>query len=168
VVAARRAAVVLAAALTVAACAGSRIEGNVFRGESGYRVTLPASPWQVVQASEAGLELRHAVAPAGMLVSATCAPAAVRRPPELLVRHLLVGVRDREILEAGEMPVNGRVATHTLLEGRWREGEDRVRIEAYVLKGTECVYDLLYVAAPGVFAEGRDEFRRFVESFETE
>lgn len=166
--AARRGAVVLAAALTVAACAGSRIEGNVFRGESGYRVMLPSGPWQVVEASDTGLELRHAAAPAGMLVSATCAPAAVRRPPELLVRHLLVGVRDREVLEAGEMPVNGRLAAHTLLEGRWREGEDRVRIEAYVLKGTECVYDLLYVAPPGVFAEGRDAFRRFVESFETE
>jgi hypothetical protein len=52
-----------------------------------------------------------------------------------------------------------------VLEGRMQDGGDRVRIESYTLKDERCVYDLLYVAAPGAFDDWRADFRRFVDSF---
>jgi hypothetical protein len=131
-------------------------------------VTLPGPAWVVAGESRADLELRHRSAPAGMLANAVCEPAVVRRRDDVLALHLLVGLRDRQVEEANEVPVNGRVASHRLLEGRMRQSDQRVRIESYTLKGERCVFDLLYVAEPEVFAAGREDFRRFVDSFVTE
>ena len=43
-----------------------------------------------------------------------------------------------------------------------------VRVEAYVLKDTRCVYDFAYAASPATFETWRADFQRLVESFATE
>ena len=164
-----RAVALTAAALALGACAGKRIEHGVFHGANGYRVALPPDgDWRIVNDSRADLELRHRTAAAGMLVNADCDPAMARRAPDVLARHLLMGLRDRVELEHGDVPVNGRLASHRLVEGRMRQSEDRVRVESYTLTDDRCVYDLLFVAEPQVFDAERSDFRRFVESFSGE
>ena len=155
-------------ALALGACAGHGIVDGVYRAPAGYRVTLPGPAWVVAGESRADLELRHRSAPAGMLANAVCDPAVVRRRDDVLALHLMLGLRDRQVEEADEIPVNGRVASHRLLEGRMRQSDQRVRVESYTLKGERCVFDLLYVAEPEAFAAGREDFRRFVDSFVTE
>jgi hypothetical protein len=163
---ARRAALVTAVAFAVVAgCAGRRLQDGVYRSEHGFRVTVPGTAWQVVDGSRAELELRRTDGAAGMLANATCRPDTVRRDFDLLERHLLLGLRDRATLEEGETRVAGRRAAHVLVEGRPRDGDDRVRIESYVLKDSHCVYDLLYVAPTDAFDSGRADFARFVQSF---
>jgi hypothetical protein len=162
---ARRAAALVVAALALGACAGRRIVDGVYHAPAGYRVRLPGPAWTVAGDSRADLELRHRTAPAGMLVNAVCDPAVAGRRRDVLARHLLLGLRDRTVLEANELPVNGRMAIHRLLEGRMRQGDERVRVESFTVTGEGCVYDLLYVAAPAAFDDWRGDFRRFVESF---
>src|SRR5947209_11213965 len=94
-----------------------------------------------------------------MLAHATCRPEAARRDFGLLERHLLLGLRDRATLEEDETDLGGRRAAHRVVEGRPRDGEERMRIESYVLKDARCVYDLLYVAPPDEFDGGRGDFR---------
>src|SRR2546425_250280 len=131
-------------------------------GEGG----APGGPaWNVVNGSRAELELRRADGGAGMLAHATCRPEAARRDFGLLERHLLLGLRDRATLEEDETDLGGRRAAHRVVEGRPRDGEERMRIESYVLKDARCVYDLLYVAPPDEFDGGRGDFRRVVQSF---
>ena len=165
-VALRRAVALTAATLALGACAGKRIEGGVFHAPSGYRVTLPADgDWRIVDDSRADLELRHRTGDAGMLVNGACDPALARRKPDVLDRHLLMGLRDRVELEHGDVPVDGRVASHRLLEGRMRQSEERVRVETYTLRSERCVWDLMLVAAPEAFDTARGDFHRFVQSF---
>jgi hypothetical protein len=152
-------------ALALGACAGRRIVDGVYHAPSGYRVAVPGPDWTIEPESRADLELRNRTAPAAMLANAVCDPAVVRRGWEVLAQHLLLGLRRREVVEVNEAPVNGRVASHRLLEGRMRQSDEPVRIESYTLKGERCVYDLLYVAAPATFEAWRGDFRRFVESF---
>jgi hypothetical protein len=154
-----------AAVLVLAGCAGRRLVEGTYRAPAGYRVTVPGPAWAVADDSRADLELRHRSAPAGMLVNAACDPAVARRAGDVLVRHLLLGIRDRVVLEQGELPVNGRLASHRVLEGRMRQSDERVRIESYTLRDDRCVYDLLYVAAPEAFDVWRGDFQRFVDSF---
>jgi len=162
----RRAVALAAATLALGACAGKRIEHGVFHAPSGYRVALPPDgQWRIVDGSRADLELRHRTASAGMLVNGSCDPAIARRTPDVLDRHLLMGLRHRVELEHGEVPVDGRVASHRLLEGRMRQSEERVRVESYTLRSERCVWDLLFVAEPETFEAARGDFRRFVESF---
>jgi hypothetical protein len=166
------AAIILLAAVVVAACATgsrSRIEGGVFRAPSGYRVTLPGAEWDVMTDEERGgrtdLQLRHRDGRAAMLAHGACETAAARRSFDILTRHVLVGLRDRTVVEDGAAQVNGRTAAHTVVDARGRQTEERVRVESYVVKDDRCVYDLLFVAAPEVFDARRPAFQAFVNSF---
>jgi hypothetical protein len=164
----RRAAALAATALVLGACAGRRIEHGLYHAPSGYRVAVPREGWDVVDGSRADLELRRREAPAGMLVNALCDRRVAHHDWSVLTRQLLLGLRERVIVETNDVPLDGRVAYHRLLEGRMRDSEERVRIESYTLKNDRCVYDLLYVAPPEAFEAGRPAFHRFVESFREE
>lgn len=149
----------------LAGCAGRRIDDGVYHSEHGYRITLPGPRWAIVDESPADLELRRADGGAGMLVAATCRPAAARRRFSDLGRHLLLGLRERETLEEGPASIAGLQGVHTVVEGRMRNSNDRVRIESYTLKDGRCVYDLLYAAPAASFAGSHGDFARFVASF---
>lgn len=156
----------VAAGLAVG-CAGRRIEDGVFHSPKGYRVQLPGPDWSVARPSRADLELRRPAGGAAMMVHAACGPAA-RRPPAVLERHLLLGLRERRVLEHGEATVGGLPARHLLLEAIAPPDPAPVRIEAYVVIGPECVYDLVYAATPDRFPRHRADYRRLVSSFATE
>jgi hypothetical protein len=155
----------IALATGLTGCAGRRIDNGIFRSEHGYRITVPGPEWTVVDRSEADLELRRADGRAGMLAAATCQRAAARRRSSDLSRHLLLGLRERETLEETAASLAGRPGVHAVVEGRMRDGTERVRIESYTVKDARCVYDFLYVAPPVSFDASRDDFSRFVGSF---
>lgn len=161
------AAIALVAAVGFAACAtGTRIEGGVFRSPSGYRVTLPGAEWDVMtQDAKTDLQLLHRDGRAAMLAHGACEGGAARRRFDILTRHVLVGLRDRTVVDEGPAQVNGRTAAHTVVDARMRQSEERVRVESYVVKDERCVYDLLFVAAPEVFEARRPAFQSFVNSF---
>ncbi len=150
----------------VAGCAGRRLQDGIYRSEQGYRVAVPGAGWVVVDDTEADLELRRVDGQAAMLASATCRPLAARRRYADLGRHLLLGLRERETLEDGDVSLAGHPGAHLVVEGRMRDSRQRVRIESYTVKDDRCVYDLLYVAPPQVFESSRADFERFVRSFE--
>jgi hypothetical protein len=151
----------------VSGCAGAvpRIENGVFRAPAAFRVTLPASGWDVAAVSGTELELRHRDGRAGILANAECGERPVRGDLGALARRLFVGLRERKVLENGTAAVNGMPAQHAVMEAQVSGRDDRVRLEAYVLKDERCVYDLVYVAPAAAFAASRAEFQRFVESF---
>ena len=156
----------VAAGLAVG-CAGRRIEDGLFRSPKGYRVQLPGPDWVAAASGRADLELRHPGGGAAMMVHAVCGPAA-RRPPDVLERHLLLGLRERRVLEHGPATVGGLPARHLLLDAVAPPDPTPVRIEVHVVIGPECVYDLVYAAAPDRFARHRPAYRRLVSSFATE
>lgn len=164
----RTAALGLAVGVALTGCAGKRIEEGVFHSPKGYRVALPGPAWAVVEDDRADLELRHRARPAGMLANATCGTAAIRRSLAVLARYPLFGLREREMVEEGNATLGGRPAAHLVLEGRMGGATERVRVELYVVKDDRCVYDFLYAAEPAVFAEGRADFRRFLDTFRSE
>lgn len=156
---------VAAALALLVGCAVRRIDNGVFRSPKGYRVTIPGPDWVVVESSRADLELRHRGAEAGMLVHATCRATAGRRPPAVLARQLLAGLRERRILERREAVVDGLPATRALLEATSGPDGARMKIEAYVLADGRCAYDLIYAAPPAAFEGGQADFERFVATF---
>ncbi|HYE90556.1 MAG TPA: hypothetical protein VEA38_06030 [Terriglobales bacterium] len=155
-----------AAALALAACAGpaARVEQGVFRMPDRFRVTVPGPEWDVAPGGRADLELRHRAGGAGILTNVECGTG---RELDLaaLTRRLFVGLRARNVLENGAAIVGGLAAAHAVLEVQVSGDDERVRVEAYVLKDEGCVYDLVYVAPAARFAERRPDFQRFVDSF---
>lgn len=164
----RAALAVALAGLVLGGCSAVRVRDGVYRSDKGYRVTVPATGWQVVEASRADLELRRADARAGILVYATCGRKARDRAPEDLERAILAGFSDRHVLERGTVAVNGRDARRLLLDARARPDGERMRLELVVVKGEACVHDLVYAAAPGDFPGGRPAFAAVLRSFALE
>ena len=166
----RRLGVAAGMALAVAGCAGPHvvIEHGVFRAPTLFRVTVPGAEWTVARASESELELRHSTTRAGILAHAECGAEPVRRELGVLARRLFVGLRSRAMLDNGAATLGGLPAVHAVMEATVTGETDRIRLEAYVTKDERCVYDLVYVAPAGAFAERHDDFRRFVESFARE
>ena len=158
---------VAATAFALGGCAGAapRIENGVFRAPAMFRVTVPGGEWEVATASRAALELRHRGTHAGILANGECGDEPARRDLAVLARRLFVGLRARDTLENGVAQVGGVPAAHAVLEAQVTGHDDRMRVEAYVLKDDRCVYDLVYVAPAAAFAERRPDFQRFVESF---
>ncbi len=111
----------------------------------------------------ADLELRRAASRAGILVNATCEGKAPGRSLAVLARHLTFGIQGKEVLEQSELTVAGHAALRLGLRGRL-DGAP-VEVEAYVVKGERCVYDLIYVAPPAEFAGGAPDFRALLSSF---
>jgi hypothetical protein len=149
-------------ALVAAGCSAGRIESGVYYSSKGYHVSLPASGWSVTHDRAADLELRRATPPGGMLADATCEGKEVRRPLDVLTRHLTFGLKERVVENGGPLTVGGRPAQRAVIRGSL-DGAP-VMVEAIVVKGDQCVYDFLYVAPPEAFESGRADFQAFVES----
>lgn len=159
---------ILAAVALGAGCSVRRIDNGVYRSPKGYRVVIPGATWAIVESSEADLELRHRAVPAGIVANAECRRGLGQVPAPVLLRHLLVGLRDRTPIEHGDVVMDGHPATRVVLEAAPAADAERLRIEAWTMSDGRCVYDLLYAAPPARFAEVYAAFERFVGSFELE
>jgi hypothetical protein len=159
---------VAAAALAVAACATPRLHDGVFRAHERFRVTVPGPAWEVAAATRTALALRHRDGRAGIMATVDCGESVQRPDPPALVGRLFVGLRERETLANGPATVGGLPAAHAIVQARVGGPDDRMRMEAYVVKDERCVYDLVYAAPPAEFEAQRADFRRFVESFAKE
>lgn len=156
-----------ATALALSGCvtAGPRVEHGVFRAPPFFRVTLPGPEWGVATASGAELELRHRGTRAGILVNVECGEELGRRDLTVLRRRLFLGLREREPLENGHATVGGMPAVRSMMDAEVVDQDERMRVEAYVAKDGQCVYDLVYVAPAATFAERQPDFQRLVDSF---
>jgi len=150
--------------LGAAGCAGPRIVDGVFLSPKGYRVTLPAGAWEVMDPGGADLALRNGQLPATLVVHATCDPAVARRSPDVLLRHVVVGLAQRHAVTRASTQVAGRPALRAVFDGRAARDGAPVRVEAVMVEGEPCVYDQVYAASPGVFATGSADFDRLVGS----
>ena len=166
----RRRFALAATALVASGCAGQRpdLAHGVFRAPQRFRVAVPGPEWTVARAGDTDLELRHPATRAGMLANVECGAATARQDLPRLARRLFVGLRARDTLANGAATLGGEPAVHAVLEAGVTGDDERMRIEAYVMKDERCVYDLVYVAPSSVFDERRADFQRFVESFAKE
>ena len=158
-----KAASALLGAVLVAGCGSSRIENGVFYSPKGYQVSLPRHGWAIKPGGAAELELQRHDPAGGMLADATCDDKTTGRPLGVLTRHLTFGLKDRVLEDGGPLTLAGRPAQRAVVRGSL-DGTP-VELEAVVIKGDRCVYDLLYVAPAAAFETGRGDFRAFVESF---
>ena len=146
----------------------SRVQDGRYVSSKGYAVAVPPAAWMQVPDAEADVAWQREAPSARMLVSGSCEDGLPRRSMDVLTRQLIVGLRQRTVIERGETSVAGRPAGHVVVEGRADEAGEPLRVEAYVVKDARCVYDFLYAAPASGFETVRAEFRNVVQSFRTE
>lgn len=148
----------------VAALAGcahaDSFDGHVYR-TSGVEVRVGPIPagWRRIGVDGADLAFRDDARGGSVLFDVRCGQRDEDAPLSVLTGHLIMGTTDREFDAQDTVPFDRREALHTLLRAKL-DGVP-MQYDLYVMKKDGCVYDFVYVAPPGRFAEGAAEFERF-------
>jgi len=149
------------AVLAMVSCAhGDALDGNVLhKGELAVRLgPLPAG-WRRVEVEGADLAFRDDAREASTLFDVRCGHRDDDAPLSALTAHLIMGTTERELETQETIPFDGREAMHSILRAKL-DGVP-MRYEIYVMKKDGCVYDIVYVASPDLFADGMHDFERF-------
>lgn len=160
-------ALTVSAVLLAQAACGNRpvFDGTVYKyGNVGFRIPPVPDAWKKIRVSDASLAYRDEAHDASILVNARCASLDQDTPLHALTSHLLIGTTEREVLEQAVEPFDDREAMHTRVTAKL-DGVPRV-FDVFVLKKDGCVYDLVFVAAPGS-EDGISEFQTFARAFHT-
>lgn len=148
--------------------AAPTFDGTLYRGRDvAFRVPTPPAAWRRIEITASDLAFRDDPHDASILVNSRCAASDRDAPLLALTEHLIIGTTDRHITREETVPFDGREARHTVLEARL-DGVP-MSYDIYVMKKDGCVYDLVYVALPGVAttASGTADFDAFVRGFHT-
>jgi hypothetical protein len=147
--------------LLLPACARDLVAENAgWRStRGGYSIGTPGAGWERFDLEGAALALRRGGSES-MSLQARCGhPVA---SPAIMARHLMIGIPERTLRQAGPTTVAGRSAWAQTFDARV-EGR-AVRIQSVTMVASGCAYDFLLVAA-GDPESAQREFEAWVESF---
>jgi hypothetical protein len=151
----------LALTLLLAACARDLVaENGGWRStRHGYSIDAPGPGWERFDLEGAALAFRRGGSETMSLQTRCGRPLST---PQIMARHLMIGIPERTLRQAGPAQVAGRAAwTQTFdarLEGR------TVRVQTVTLLAGACAYDFLMVAS-GETGPAERDFAAWVESF---
>jgi len=137
-------------------------EGGRYSDPQGYfELTLPwlkshlrQDGWQLLSWEDIDFTLWHQREGATIVVDVTFLKEDVDLAT--LARHLLIAFERKQIISQSTVTIDEREALKTVLKG-WVE-KTEVKAEAYVVRGEEVFYDIIFWAP-------RDAFPRKVEAF---
>lgn len=150
------------------ACSGLRasLKDGVLRKDGGEVALGPIpSEWQRIDVQGADVAFRDDAHEGSTLVDLRCNRRDDDVPLVALTNQLVMGTTEREIESQETIPLDRREALRTIMRAKL-DGVP-MRYGIYVLKKDGCVYDLVYVAPPGRFAEGAPDFDRFARGLQT-
>ena len=159
----QRAALTIASLLTVSACATGTIRDGMYRDPQGrFTVRVPPARWQPVSLAGAALSFRAPDLDAGIVLRVDCS-GSESGPLPSVARHLFFGLQDKRVDGREPIAVSDASGVRTRLRARL---DDRpVEVDGVTVQRGECLYDLMYVAPPRRFEEGRRDFDAFIGSW---
>jgi hypothetical protein len=158
---------VLALTVSCAACAHSDDfdSGVLTKDAVRLRVGPVPAEWRRIRIDDADLAFRDEAREASVLLDVRCERRDDDAPLSALTDHLIMGTTEREFESQEVVPFDRREAMRTVLRAKL-DGVP-MKYDIYVTKKNGCVYDVVYVAAPGRFAEGDADFQRFATGLVT-
>ena len=152
-------------ALVLLSCAGPiSYSAGVYRHrEHGYRLGAPRGAqgtWERIEVEGATLAFRGPGAATAIVKSRCGRPVAA---VQLMARHLLIGLAERELLEARPVALSGRSGWLQVVDTR--DGDGPVRLKTVTLVEASCSYDLVLAAARERYAAVEADFDAWWQGF---
>ena len=155
------------AGLTLVACGGPVLDGNVYRGDDvTFRVGPRPSSWRKIEVDGALLSFRDDPGSATVALNGRCGVDGDDVPLQALTHHLFLNFTDRKVISQDVRELDGREALRTELVAEL-DGVPR-RFVVFVLKKDGCVYDFMWIGPERSSDEHVKAFDRFVLGFSTE
>jgi hypothetical protein len=160
----RLAALVAAAALLTMGCTPRKVR-LARKLEGKYSTDAPdPSAWLWVDPGGADRAWYNGHLRASIYTDSNCGSRFLDGHPQLLLRHLMYGLDQAELLRDEPTTVGGRTGRLCVQRGTLDGIE--VQVGAIVFNRGACTYDLVYIASPARFDEGWPAFEGVVGSFE--
>jgi hypothetical protein len=142
-------------------CAGplSKQDGGWRHARHGYTIERPDAAWHRIDVEGAVLAFRRG---AGQTISMQTRCGRPVASAELMARHLVIGFRDRELVAAGPVAIDGR--------GGWTQAFDTgsegatVRVKTVTLVAGDCAFDWILAAREPIGSVEQD-FDAWWQSF---
>lgn len=134
-------------------------EGGYSHRRHDYTIGRPASGWEQVKVDGAAIAYRRQ-GPSTMSLQSRCGkPVAT---PQLMARHLVIRLPERELVSAGPVAVAGRSGWVQVFETH-EHGVD-VRVKTVTLVARDCTFDWV-LASTGSFEAAELDFDAWWETF---
>ncbi len=136
-------------------------DGHFSPSHKKYSVTLPMKGWDAIKVGKEDIVLWNGQSRATI----ACISSEIQGKNsslEALHRQLFIGMKDKNILLAEPLLVDNQEAVHTILS--CSVDNHAIKIESYVIRLGNGVYDLVYWASTDSFDTARDDFHTVVKS----
>lgn len=138
-----------------------KINGFYQSEQKGFKLKVLPARWVLEEQEGFDMFFRSSDGAATIGVAVDC-NRPTKATPEILTRHLLLGIVDRRVLEQKEVSLPQGTALETVLTANL--GNAPVRMSLVVFKKDGCIYDLLFVSRPTAFESGLQDFADMVKS----
>ncbi len=144
-------------------CASFQVkEGMFLPPHRQYVIDVPEKNWNIVKLSDEDITLQHKKYQATItLISSNL--EGEKASLKSLDERLFFGIKDTNILMKEITTVGGKQTVHTILE--FRTNGQKLKMNSYVIKAGNRVFDLVYWASHGTFSYGQSDFEDMVRSF---
>jgi hypothetical protein len=149
------------ALLLLLACARDLVaeRGGWRSTREGFWIGSPGAGWERFELEGADVAFRQGGTETMSLQARCGRPVA---SPQIMARHLMIGIPERTLRQSGPYPVGGRSGWMQTFDARV-DGR-MVRIQTVTLVTAACAYDFLVVAA-GDSEPAQRAFEAWVEGF---
>lgn len=149
--------------MLVLGCAPLQVKEGIFSPpHKNYTVNMPGKGWEPMKVGKEDIALWHKQHHA-MIAVISSDVENKGFSLEMLNRHLFIGMTDKKIISKEPALVDNQSALHTILEGKM--DNNKLKIDSYVIKAGDKVYDLVYWAPCDSFDSVNDDFENMVKTF---
>ena len=139
-------------------------DGTLSPPHKNYTVTIPGKGWELVKAGKEDVALWHKQYHA-MIAFISSDIENKKYSLEMLNSQLFIGMKNKKILLNESLLVDNQEAMHTILI--YEIDNHTLKIESYVIKIENRVYDLAYWAPFDSFDNAREDFVSVINSFKS-
>jgi len=136
-------------------------DGTLSPPHKNYTVTIPGKGWELVKAGKEDVALWHKQYHA-MIAFISSDIENKKYSLEMLNSQLFIGMKNKKILLNEPMLVDNQNALHTIVESEM--DNCKLKIDSYVIKVGDKVYDLICWAPSDSFDYVREDFKSIVKS----
>ena len=149
--------------LYVLGCAPLSIKEGAFSpSHKNYTIRLPEKGWEPIKRGKEDISFRHKQYQATIaIISSDIEHTSYSL--EMLSSQLFIGMKDKKILLKETALVDNQSAMHTIVVGEMENC--MLKINSYVIRKEDRVYDLVYWAPSDSFDRALGDFEDFVRSF---
>ena len=137
-------------------------EGILSPPYKNYTVNIPGKGWEMIKVGKDDIALWHKQYHA-MIAFISSDIENNKYSLEMLNSQLFIGMKNKKILLKESIVVDNQEAVHTILVCEM--DNHKFKVDSYVVKFGNKVYDLVYWSPPDLFDYIRKDFENIIKSF---